>query len=165
MSLTKTIFLSLSVVIAIALNFLEYLIPLGGMIPGIKIGISNIIILTVIYIYSVKEGIFTAVMKSVLLALLFGNGSSFVYSITGGVVSSLGMGMFKNMKSLSPIGVSLIGSFLHITAQIVTAFVMLGSHYVFYYYPYMLLAGTVTGALNGFLVKTLLSGQYLKFKR
>ena len=154
--LKKTIFLSLLTVFALSLNFLESLIPLGSMIPGVKIGISNIVILSVVYIYSAKEGVMCAFLKSVLITFLGGNLSSFLYSISGGVLSSMGMGILKKVKSLSPVGVSMAGSFLHITAQITVAFFTLGSYTVFYYYPYLLSFGIISGMVNGYLVKLLL---------
>lgn len=154
--LRKNIFLSLCVIMATALNYFESLFVVSGIIPGIKIGISNIIVLTVIYMYSYREALAISIFKSVFIALLFGNGTSFLYSLAGGVTSAIIMTVFKNMKGLSSIGVSMIGSFMHITAQFVTAFVLLNSETVFYYYPYMLLIGTVTGFINGFLVKMVL---------
>jgi len=154
--LRKNIFLSLCVIIAVALNYFESVLFVSGVIPGIKIGISNIIVLTVIYMYSYKEAIVISVLKSVLISLLFGNGMSFLYSFMGGVTSAIVMAVFRNVKGLSSIGVSMIGSFIHITAQIMTAFVLLNSKTVFYYYPYMLLISTVTGFINGFLVKMVL---------
>lgn len=154
--LKKTIFLSLLTVFAMALNFLESLIPLGSVIPGIKIGVSNIVILSIIYIYSVKEGVLCAFLKSALITFFAGNLSSFLYSISGGILSALGMGAFKRIKSLSPVGVSMMGSFFHITAQIMVAFFTLDSYTVFYYYPYLLSFGIISGMVNGYLVKLLL---------
>lgn len=154
--LRKIIFLSLCVVFACVLGFLENLIPLGSAIPGVKIGISNIVILAVIYFYSYKEGLACALLKSVLITFLGGNLSSFIYSVTGGLLSALGMGAFKSLKSLSSVGVSVLGSFLHITGQIIVAFITLKSHTVFYYYPYLLTFGVLSGALNGYLVKLLI---------
>lgn len=154
--LRKHIFLSLCVIIAVALNYFESVIILTGVIPGIKIGISNIIVLLVIYLYSVKEGVYLSIFKSVLIALLFGNGVSFIYSLLGGVTSAGVMGLCKKTNKLTSIGVSMIGSFIHITAQIITAYFILNSSAVFYYYPYMLLISIITGFINGFLVKLIL---------
>ena len=155
-NLKKTVFLSLMIVFSIVLNFLENLIPLGSMIPGVKIGISNIVILAIIYIYSPKEGIMCAFLKSVLITFLGGNLSSFVYSVSGGLISAIGMGAFKKVKGLSPVGVSMTGSFLHISTQIGVAYLTLNSYTVFYYYPYLLLFGIISGFVNGYLVKLLL---------
>lgn len=154
--LRKTVFLSLCIVFAVALNFLENLIPTSSIVPGIKIGISNIVVLAVIYIYSLKEGLMCAFLKSVIITLLGGNLSSFIYSISGGFFASLSMGILKRFKILSPMGVSMAGSFFHITAQITVAFFSLGSYTVFYYYPYLIFFGTISGIINGYLVKLLL---------
>ena len=154
--LRKTVFLSLCIVFSVALNFSENLIPLTGIVPGIKIGISNIVILAIIYIYSLKEGLMCAFLKSVIITLLGGNLSSFIYSISGGICASLSMGILKKFKIFSPPGVSMAGSFFHITAQMTAAFFTLGSYTVFYYYPYLIFFGTISGILNGYLVKLLL---------
>lgn len=152
----KIVFLSLLIVFSIALNFLESLIPLGSMIPGIKIGVSNIVILAVIYIYSLKEGVMCAFLKSVLSLLLFSNMSAFIYSVSGGLMSAFVMGILKKTKHLSSVGVSLWGSFFHISTQIFVSAVSLGSAMVFYYYPYLLLFSIISGFINGYMVKILI---------
>ena len=154
--LRKSIFLSLCVIIAVALNYFESVFFISGVIPGIKIGISNIVILTVIYFFSFKEAILISILKTLLVTLLFGNGVSFLYSLFGGLVSALGMSVFKNLKGLSSIGVSMIGGFLHISVQIITAYIILDSVTVFYYYPYMLSVSICTGFINGLIVMSLL---------
>ncbi len=154
--LRKTVFLSLCVVFAVALNFIENFIPLSSFVPGIKIGISNIVILAIIYIYSLKEGVACAFLKSVIITMLYGNFSSFIYSVSGGLVSSFSMAILKRFKIFSPLGVSMAGSFFHITSQIIMAFFALGSYTVFYYYPYLIFFGTISGIINGYLVKLLL---------
>lgn len=155
--LRKNIFMGLCVIIAVALNYFESVLMMGSAIPGIKIGISNIVVVTVIYMYSYKEGVMMGILKSLLIALLFTNGLSFVYSLLGGVTSALGMGILKKSHNLSPIGVSMSGSFIHITVQTVTAFFILNSKAVFYYYPWMLLASTIAGFINGYIVKLVLN--------
>lgn len=152
----KNIFLSLCVVMAVCLSFFEGIIPVSGVFPGIKAGISNIIVMAVIYMFSVKEGLIITFFKSVFITLLSGNVTSFLYSVCGGLMSALLMGILKNNKNLSPIGVSLAGSFMHITIQILVAYFVMNSFAVFYYYPYMLLISIVTGFINGIIVKMLL---------
>ena len=150
--LRKNIFLSLSVILAVSLNYFESVFFISGVIPGIKIGISNIVVLTVVYLFSFKEAITVSIFKTLFTSLLFGNGVSFLYSLSGGLVSAVGMALFKNAKGLSAVGVSMIGSFLHISMQIVLAYFILASEAVFYYYPYMLTVSICTGFINGFLV-------------
>ena len=154
--LRKNIFLSLCVIIAVALNYFESVFFLNGAIPGIKIGISNIVVLTVIYIYSCKEAVLISAFKSVLTGMLFSNGVSFIYSLSGGIMSALVMAMFKRFNGVSSIGVSMTGAFVHISVQIIAAWLILGSEAVFYYYPYMLTVSVCTGFINGFLVKSVL---------
>ncbi len=154
--LKKLIFLSLCLVFALALSFLEGLVPLSGTLPGVKIGISNIVILAIIYIYSPGEGLLLAFLKSLLITLISGNASSYFYSLSGGLLSAGVMGACKNIKALSPIGVSMLGSIFHIIGQLACAFFMLGSVTVFYYYPFLSVTASVSGFINGYLVKLLL---------
>ena len=154
--LKKLIFLSLCLVFALALSFLEGLVPLSGALPGVKIGVSNIVILAIIYIYSPAEGFLLAFLKSLLISLVLGNASSFFYSLSGGLLSVGVMGACKNIKALSPIGVSMLGSIFHIIGQLICAFFMLGSVTVFYYYPFLSVTSAVSGFINGYLVKLLL---------
>lgn len=152
----KNIFLSLCVIIAVCLNFFEGIIPVSGIFPGIKVGISNIVVMAVIYMFSLKEGLLLTFLKSIFITLLSGNVTSFLYSIVGGLMSAFLMGVLKNNKNLSPIGVSLSGSFIHITSQILVAYFVINSSAVFYYYPFMLLISIITGFINGIIVKMLL---------
>lgn len=154
--LRKNIFLSLCVVIAVALNFFEAVIGTSSIVPGIKIGISNIVILLILSMFGFKEAFLLSVFKTVLTSLLFGTGVSFLYSLAGGVLSVITMAVIIKIKSVSNIGVSMLGSFMHITAQIFIALIILNSKAVFYYYPVLLSLSVITGFINGYLVNLML---------
>lgn len=154
--LRKNIFLSLCVVVAVALNFFEAVIGTGSIIPGVKIGISNIVVLLILYTYGYKEALFLSVFKSILTSLLFSTGLSFLYSLGGGISSVVIMAVFKRLKSVSSVGISMLGSFMHITAQIFIALIILNSKAVFYYYPVLLSLSVITGFINGYLVNLML---------
>ena len=154
--LRKNIFLSLAVIIATALNFFEGIIGTSGIIPGVKIGISNIVVLYVIYTFTFKDAIILSAFKSILVSLISGTGLSFIYSLFGGLASVVIMAVCKKSKNISEIGTSMAGSFIHITTQIFIAFVILSSEAVFYHYPFLLAVSIITGFINGYLVRLIL---------
>ena len=154
--LRKNIFLSLCVIVAVALNFFETVIGTGSIVPGIKIGISNIVVLLILYVFGFKDALLLSAFKSILTSLLFGTGVSFIYSLCGGLLSVIMMAVIKKLKGVSSIGISMSGSFMHITAQIFIAFIILNSKAVFYYYPVLLSLSVITGFINGYLVNLIL---------
>ena len=149
----KLTLVSLLSVIAVAVSGLELLIPLDFVIPGVKLGLSNIVILLVIYRFGARCGIGVTLFKAVLSSLLFGGFTSFLYSVSGALCSGIAMALVYRKKTVTPIGASLLGAAVHISAQVVVAMALLKSLYVFYYYPFVLLTGTVCGVVNGIVVK------------
>ncbi len=145
--------LALLTVVAAAVSMLESLIPLHYAIPGVKLGVSNIVILLVIYRFGARYGLAVTGLKSILVSVLFGGMSSFIYSFSGAICSGIAMGLVYRYKNVTPIGVSLLGAAVHISAQLVCAWMVLKSVYVFFYYPFVLLSSVVCGGLNGIVVK------------
>lgn len=145
--------LALFTVAAAAVSGLELLIPMDFVIPGVKLGLSNIVILLVIYRFGAKYGIAVTCFKAVLASLLFGGVTSFLYSFSGAALSGAAMGLVYRKESVTPVGVSLLGGAVHISAQVLCALFLLKSVYVLFYYPFVLLSGTLCGALNGIVVK------------
>ncbi|MDY3118540.1 MAG: Gx transporter family protein [Peptoniphilus sp.] len=148
MELRKQIFLGLLVAIAVAIGFLESMVPIP--MPGARLGLSNTVILTTLVVFGPKEGFVVAVLKSVLLMLVTGSVTGFFYSGAGAVLSSLAMIVaLKTIKSASLIGISLIGSFFHNLGQVFTAIVMVHNMGLLTYLPLLLLLGLFTGYFVG----------------
>lgn len=145
--------LALFTVVATAVSGLELLIPMDFILPGVKLGLSNLVILLVIYRFGAKYGLAVTCFKAFLSSLLFGGFTAFFYSFSGAVFSGIAMGLVYRKESVTPIGASLLGAAVHITAQVLCALILLRSRYVLYYYPFVLLSGTLCGALNGMIVK------------
>jgi heptaprenyl diphosphate synthase component I len=145
--------LALFAVTATAVSGLELLIPMDFVIPGIKLGLSNIVILLVIYRFGAKCGVAVTCFKAMLSSLLFGGFTTFLYSFSGAVLSGIAMGLVYRKESVTPVGASLLGAAVHITAQVLCALLLLKSVYVLCYYPFVLFSGTLCGALNGIIVK------------
>ena len=157
----KLIFLSMLVALALVISLFEQMIPLPVAIPGAKLGLSNIVILVTLIVFGYKEGLAVAVLKSLLLVLVTGSVSSFIFSFAGAVLSTVSMILADKYLSryLSLIGISLIGSFFHNLGQVLTASAVLQSFKIFAYLPFLIILGIFTGYFVGlssiFIVKNL----------
>lgn len=151
MKLKKLIFLSLLVALGLVIGLFESLIPLPIAIPGAKLGLSNMVVLVSIVFFGKKEGIVVAALKSLLLMLVTGAVTSFIFSFVGAMLSAISMAlasMYLN-KFLSTVGISLIGSAFHNIGQVLTACVVLNSLKIISYLPLLLILGIFTGYFVG----------------
>lgn len=144
------------VALAMIFSYVECLIPFHFGIPGVKLGIANLVIVTGLYRFSAKEVFLIAVIRVVMMGMLFGNGVSLVYSLVGGIFSFFAMVIWKKTSMFSVVGVSIVGGVVHNIGQLLTASVILHNHKVMVYLPVLMVAGMVTGALNGMLSKHIL---------
>lgn len=147
----ELVFTALLVSIALAVSLIESMIPMPFMVPGAKLGLSNMIILVTLLNFSFKRGFQVAVLKSILLMLVTGFGPSFLYSFAGAVFSTCMMGISLKYfsKAFSTIGVSIIGAVAHNFAQITVASFVLGNVMVYTYFPFLTFVGMVTGYFVG----------------
>ncbi|MCI5839742.1 MAG: Gx transporter family protein [Peptoniphilaceae bacterium] len=151
MKTRKMVVLSLMVSLALAISVLELSIPIPIPIPGARLGFSNIIILTVICMYDFKSSITVSILKSVLLMLVTGSVSSFLYSFVGSLLSTFTMYLSVKFlqKYLTLVGVSEIGSFFHNFGQILVASFVMDNISIFYYLPMLIIIGIFTGFFVG----------------
>ena len=138
---------SLTVVIAIAESF----IPSIG-IPGVKLGLANIMILVTLYELGILEAIIVNVFRVILASLVRGTFLSmgFLMSLSGAILSMVVMIIFYLfIKKFSIIGVSVIGSIFHVTGQVLVAMAYLSSAYIIYYLPIIAISAVMTGVIVG----------------
>lgn len=152
----KLVNLGMLLTVALILSYVESLIPFGFSIPGIKPGLANLAVLLCLYCMGTKEAITLNIMRILLAGFLFGNLYSIIYSLAGGVLSFLIMWTAKRMKIFSINGVSVLGGVCHNLGQILIAAFVVKTAGVFYYIPYLLLAGVLTGWLIGVFTKLLI---------
>lgn len=140
-------------VLALALiaGYVESLIPIAVAIPGIKLGAANSVILILLYMVGVKEAFIVNICRVVLSGFLFGSMSSILYSLSGAVVSLFIMTLLKKTDRFSISGVSMAGGVFHNLGQLVMACLVLETTAVWYYLPVLLISGTMTGLIIGFL--------------
>ena len=142
---------------ALVLAFLERLIPLNFGIPGLKLGLANIITISALYILGPTYAITIQIGRILLTGLMFGNGVSIIYSLSGGILSVLVMVLiFKTDKpKLSIIGISAIAAIFHNVGQILIASLMVKSLNIAYYLPVLMIFGIATGIFVGLVSKYL----------
>lgn len=150
-NLRELIFMSLLASLGSILGLFESMLPLPFLAPGLRLGFSNIVVLVSLIIFGLKNGIIVSLLKSVLLMLMSGNFSSFIYSFTGAVVSAIAMALALKYgdKIFSIIGVSIIGSSFHNIAQVTVSSLILGNMMMFSYLPILLIIGIFTGFFVG----------------
>ena len=140
----------LMVALAFTLSYLESLLPLNLGIPGVKLGLANLVVVTALYTMKPGEAFIIAIIRIVLAGLTFGNTYSLIYSLCGGLLSFCVMLAIKQTK-LSVSGVSMLGGVSHNIGQIAAAAVLMGTARIIYYLPVLLVSGVVTGLLLGLL--------------
>ncbi len=158
MEIRKTVILSMLLALSVVLSIIESFIPIfNGIIPGMKIGLANILIVYSLYVYGFKDTIFLAILRVLLVGILrtgiFSIG--FFLSLSGGVLSIFMMYLAKKTK-LSIIGVSIIGAISHSVGQIFMAVILLNSFNLIYYLPYLFIFSIITGSIIGNISKELI---------
>ena len=147
----KIAYTGLAAAAALVLSYFERFIDLG--IPGVKPGISNIAVLLVMYLFTTKAAFFVLVIKVVFGAIFGGNLSALLLSLSGGLLSFAGMVLCKRCRWFSVIGVSTAGGVLHNIGQLTAAAFVLRSGSVWYYLPFLLIAGIFAGVFTGAIAK------------
>ena len=147
----KIAFMGLLTALAMIFSYIEFLIPISIGIPGIKLGLANIVVVTALYVIKPQEAFLINVVRILLVGLLFGNSMSLIYSLAGGLLSFGVMLLLKKINGFSVYGISIAGGVSHNVGQILAAMLTLENLMIAYYLPALLIAGTVTGLLIGFL--------------
>ena len=153
----KIAVLALMVTLSMMLSYLEHILVLPTGIPGIKLGLSNLLVVFLLYLYGWREAGIVNLLRILLSGLLFGNAFGLLFSLSGAALSFIGMVIAKRSGLLGQVGVSVLGGVLHNVAQLIAAAVCFSLLQIRYFLPYLLIAGLVTGLFNGAVAKLLLS--------
>ncbi len=154
---TKKITLSaLMVALAMILSYLEAMIPFSFGIPGIKLGLANLVVLTALYLFGPAQALLISVVRIFLISITFGSMAALVYSLAGGILSFVVMLILSRIKGFSVIGVSVAGGVSHNIGQLIAAALVVENLNLLFYFPVLLAAGVITGLLIGIAVKAIL---------
>ena len=144
------------VALALIFSYVESLIPFNFGVPGIKLGLANIVVVTGLYFLPLPDVCVISFLRILITGLLFGNLMSLIYSLAGGVLSLLVMILLKRTGQFSVIGVSMAGGFFHNVGQILTAMLVTFVPEIAYYLPILMGVGLLTGFLMGLIASRLL---------
>lgn len=145
----KAAYFGVFTALALIFSYIETLIPFSFGIPGIKLGLANLLTVILLYKRNAKEALLLSVVRIILSGFLFGNLFSIVYSLAGGILSLFVMTMLKKTEDFSVMGVSTAGGISHNVGQLLVAMAVVETYRVGYYFPVLLIAGLVTGLLIG----------------
>lgn len=140
------------VALAMMASYLELFLPINFGIPGIKLGLANIVVVCVLYLMGTGAAFFVSLLRIILSGILFGNVFGILYSLAGGLLSFLVMALAKRYLVIFGIpGVSILGGIFHNIGQVAVAVLVVENLKIAFYLPLLVAAGAVTGAGNGLL--------------
>jgi len=141
----KVAFVGMLVALAFVLSYVEVLIPINLGVPGVKIGLANLVVMVALYTLSARDAFLLSMIRILLVAFTFGSFNTMMYSLAGAILSFVVMLAFKKLDILSMTGVSVLGGISHNIGQIIVAVIIVENEKLFYYLPVLLVSGIVAG--------------------
>ena len=145
--------LAIFLTFALVCSYIESLIPMPFGVPGMKLGLTNVVIILLLYLFGPLDAIIVSILRVVLIGFMFGNVYSMCYSLAGAVISFIFMYILYRFTKFNMIAVSVVGGLLHNSAQLLVAIIFFDSGYLIYYLPALLITGVVTGAIIGVIAQ------------
>ena len=142
--------------LALIFSYVETLIPVNLGIPGVKLGLANLIIVVALYKMRLSEVYLLSVVRVLLAGFIVGNYFSIIYSLAGGLLSLTVMALLKKWGGFSLQGISIAGGVFHNIGQLIVAAVVVETFSVTYYFPVLLVAGLLTGLVIGIVAEMML---------
>lgn len=135
--------------LALIFSYVETLIPFNFGIPGVKLGLANLIIVIALYKMKLSDVYLLSIVRVLLSGFIFGNYFSIIYSLAGGLLSLSVMAILKKSGKFSVFGISMSGGVMHNIGQLIVAMIVVETFSVVYYVPVLLVAGLITGLIIG----------------
>ncbi|MCR4963710.1 MAG: Gx transporter family protein [Firmicutes bacterium] len=145
----KIAFNSVMIALAAVFSHIENLFPISLGVPGVKLGLANIVILFALYVFGLPTAAAISLIRVLLVSFLFGNPASALYSLAGAAASLLFMAGLQKTGKFSIIGVSMGGGVIHPAAQLAVAIAVSGTPALLAYLPVLILTGLAAGSLSG----------------
>ena len=153
--------MGLLLALGMILSYVEALFPIAPSMPGVKIGLANMLVVLLLYSYGWKYGTIYQLSRILLTAMLFGNLFSCVYSLAGAALSMAVMIGFKKSDFLDMAGISMAGGIAHNIGQLIIAYFVVQNTAIGWYMPILLITGAVSGYVIGFISEILLKRKLL----
>lgn len=156
----KVAILGVFLALALICSYIESLIPFYFGVPGMKLGLTNVVVLLLLYYFGAKEALLVSVMRILLSGFMFSNAFSILYSLAGGILSWAVMLLLKKTGRFHMVSISICGGITHNLGQILVAMVVVKNYYIFGYFPFLFIGGGITGLLIGLVAQEI----YLRTK-
>lgn len=134
---------------AVVLGYLESLIPYDFGVPGIKLGLPNIVSLIILYLYRGRDAVIVGVLRIFIIGFMFGNMYMIIYSLSGLLLSITLMIFLKKSSIFSIIGISVAGAVSHNIGQMIVAYLVVRTTGILFYVPILLLSAVIAGICTG----------------
>ncbi len=142
--------MGLCAAIALILSYVEVMLPpIFAAVPGIKIGLANICVIFALYRFGVLDAAVISLVRMIVVAALFGNPMTFIYSLAGAALSLAVMSILKRLNFMSGVGVSVAGGVMHNVGQVLVAMVLLRTAEIGYYMIVLTFTGVISGIFVG----------------
>jgi len=142
---------ALLVALAMVLSWLESLVPVSAAVPGMKLGLTNLVVIFALYRMRPEDAAMISLVRVLLVSFTFGNAYAFAYSLAGAVLSLIIMWGLKKSDRFSTVGVSIAGGVGHNLGQILVAALVLETDRIFFYLPVLMVSGIAAGVCIGLL--------------
>ena len=151
MNAKKVSLIAMLTALCFVFAWVEAQIPALIAVPGVKLGLTNLVVLVALYQLGTKEAIIINFVRIILVGFTFGNLYSMWYALAGGLLATAGMIIFKNVIKARIVTVSIIGGLLHNLGQILVAMIVLQTDALLYYLVILWITGSVAGCLIGLI--------------
>ena len=149
--------LGLLCALAVIMGYVEGLIIIPGLLPGMKVGLANAVIIFILATGSAKEALIVSVIRILIVNSMFGNMMAVIFSVAGALLSILVMWLVKKTDRFSFVGMSICGGVFHNLGQTIVAMIVFSNIGMFYYFPILVFfglgAGLFIGILSSMLIK------------
>lgn len=161
-STKRTAYIGVLSAVAIVLGYLEGMIPLPVSVPGVKIGLSNVCVMTALYTLGAPAALAVCLIKSLVCGMLFWGAEGVIFALFGSIFSLLAMTILKKYSGFSMVGISAVGAVCHNLGQLLAFYIFSGSFSFFYYISFLGLSAIIMGTLTGFISKEVIGRLRLK---
>lgn len=146
---TRVAYIALLAALALIFSYIEVLFPFSIGIPGVKLGIANLVIIVTLYYFDWRYAMGVNLLRVAIAGLLFTGAFGALYSLAGAILSMLVMAILKKTDLFSVTGVSIAGGVTHNLGQILVAAALVSDLRMFVYFPVLIFSGVISGAVIG----------------
>ena len=139
------------IALALVLSYLESLIPIWWAVPGVKLGLANLVTIIALSNLGLRQTLIISVGRILLSGILFGNVTIIIYSLVGAMLSISVMCLVRKIKIFTNTGISVCGAIAHNMGQIIVAMLVMENVRIMYYMIVLVISGTVSGAIIGII--------------